>query len=232
MGLLVYHLLADQIGTEFICHAEGVLPTSTKKVLISLHSFRATQSSPRHQHFSVCADLAMRTIILVVFGFLLRLAASCLLTGHSVHLRGRNASSNPVGKRWVRMPSDRDDDEDPNAPGAIPWGRVWKDNTIIWCFGTTERWYSIATVRHDITAAWKLWVLEGVDEQVMIFREGTDAECYDETFDQSKLLDVWPGSLASTVGQRKGVAGQMYLSETGDNGLGDRIASFAHEIGQ
>ena len=67
----------------------------------------------------------------------------------------------------------------------------------------------------------------------MIFREGTDAECYDETFDQSKLLVVWPGSLSSTVGQQKGVAGgQMYLSETGDNGLGDRVASFAHEIGQ
>ena len=174
----------------------------------------------------------MRATILTVFGFMLRLAASCLLTGHSVHLRGRNASSNPVEKRWIRIPSDRDDDEDPDAPGAIPWGRVWKDNTILWCFGNGDEWLKIATVRQDIMAAWDLWVLNGIDSQVMIFREGTYAECYGKDQDQSKLLVVWAGAPAATAGQKKDSAGQMFLSESGDNGLGDRVADFAHEIGQ
>ena len=130
------------------------------------------------------------------------------------------------------MPSDRDDDEDPDAPGAIPWGRVWKDNTILWCFGDRTQWLKIATVRQDIEAAWDLWLLNGIDAQVMIFREGTVAECYDEDQDQSKLLVVWSGASAATVGQEMDSAGHMYLGETGDHALGDRVADFAHEIRQ
>lgn len=165
---------------------------------------------------------------LTVTSFLLQLAASCPLTGSTVRLRERHSSNDTVQRRWSHMePGDPDGDK--TDPLHVPNGALWPDNTLIWCFSDASEWGNqLSAIRADIEAAWNLWVLAGVDAQTVIFREGSAVECDPSN---TNVLDVRKGPLLSTVGYYdKGNV--MSLSDSATTALGDRIANFAHEIGQ
>jgi hypothetical protein len=170
----------------------------------------------------------MRVTNLTFLPFLLRLAASCSLTGHTLRFYENDIKNKSVERRWAHINTDRDDDEDPKAPSAIPWGRVWKDNTILWCFKNVNEWSAtgVDVIRGDIRAAWNLWVAAGIDEQVMTFREGSVEECQG-----TNILLVKRGDLETSAGKKNGVIAVMNLNEA-RTALGDRVANFAHEIGQ
>ena len=85
----------------------------------------------------------------------------------------------------------------------------------------------VDVMRRDIAAAWDLWIAAGIDAQVMTFREGTVEECQG-----TNILKIERGSLASLAGKRDNEAAVMYLNDLGSAALGDRVANFAHEIGQ
>ena len=165
---------------------------------------------------------------LTVSFYLLQLAASCLLTGSTVHLRERDKTNDAIQRRWSHMePGDPGGDK--TDPLHVPNGAVWPSNTLIWCFNDPSEWGSqLSAIRADIEAAWKLWVLAGVDAQTVIFREGNAVECAPSN---TNVLDVRKGPLLSTVGYYdKGNV--MSLSDSATTALGDRVANFAHEIGQ
>ncbi len=172
----------------------------------------------------------MRATNLTVLSFLLRLAASCSLTGHTILWRQNDTRDNSVERRWSHIPIERYPDEiDPKSPSFIPWGNIWKDNTILWCFDYVPEWEAVGVdvMRRDIAAAWDLWIAAGIDAQVMTFREGTVEECQG-----TNILKIERGSLASIVGKTDNKAAVMYLNDLGSAALGDRVANFAHEIGQ
>jgi hypothetical protein len=89
----------------------------------------------------------------------------------------------------------------------------------------------LTDMRLSLQAAWKLWVDAGIDPNVQDFREGTAEDCF-HPGDRALIVEISSDStMHSNLGRlREGSV--MTLIPSNDVGMGDKIANYAHEIGQ
>jgi hypothetical protein len=149
----------------------------------------------------------------------LRLPDGKIIGGASKPLTLRNESSHD--KRWMQM-----------VPGRFGYGDLWPGGTIIYCMGASITGAADRTdMRLSLQAAWKLWVDAGIDPNVQDFREGTVGDCSSPGNGALTVEISSDGTMHSNYG-RYSDGSVMVLIPRNDVGMGDKIANYAHEIGQ
>jgi hypothetical protein len=114
-------------------------------------------------------------------------------------------------------------------PGQTGDGSLWTNNEIPFCIDTSVDINTIQVVENALASAWGLWITAGV--RGLNFRRGTPAECAQGSGTQTLRVQISTTSMSTSIGMGLG-GGTMTLVMDENFGLGDRVANFAHEIGQ
>jgi hypothetical protein len=114
-------------------------------------------------------------------------------------------------------------------PGQNGNGNLWTNNEIPFCIDTSLDVNTRQVVEDALMSAWGLWITSGV--RALNFRSGTQAECAPGSGTQTLRVQISTTSMSTSIGMSIG-GGTMKLVMDEKFGLGDRVANFAHEIGQ
>jgi len=144
------------------------------------------------------------------------------------HNNTRRLTKRDLSERWLHIIPPA---QTPNiAQSSNRFGETWAGNTVPYCFGAAVSADNQVIFRRDLAAAWNSWIAAGVDSRTINFREGTPSECTDNNRRNYLEVAYAAGTLVTTLGND----GQstMTLDTDPTIGLGDRVANYAHEIGQ
>ena len=114
-------------------------------------------------------------------------------------------------------------------PGENGDGALWANNVIPFCIDPTLDANTRQVVEDSLISAWGLWTTAGV--RGLVFRTGTAAECAAGSGTSTLRVQISTIKMSTSIGMDLG-GGSMTLVMDEVFGLGDRVANFAHEIGQ